>query len=81
MFLHIDKASFVKDHTLWLEFNNGEKGQLNFKPLLEGEVFDPLKEDQFFRNFTSDGITVCWPNGADFAPEYLYEKLREQSST
>jgi hypothetical protein len=45
---------------------------------LFGEIFEPLKDPAFFRQFQvhPDLHTVSWPNGADFAPEFLYERLQ-----
>ncbi|MEI7934114.1 MAG: hypothetical protein WCH30_03545 [Chlorobiaceae bacterium] len=38
---------------------------------LYGELFEPLKEKEFFSSFTLEGRTLSWSNGADFAPEFL----------
>ncbi len=45
---------------------------------LWGEVFEPLKGKTLFAKFVLDKElnTIVWPNGADFAPEFLYQKLR-----
>jgi hypothetical protein len=45
---------------------------------LHGEVFEPLKDPALFRRFTvhPEFHTLCWPNGADIAPEFLYEKVQ-----
>jgi hypothetical protein len=37
-----------------------------------GEVFDPLRDPSYFAQARLTEWTVEWPNGADFAPEFLY---------
>jgi hypothetical protein len=46
---------------------------VDFEPWLAGPVFEPLKQPTYFKKFFIDGGTVAWPNGADIAPETLYE--------
>lgn len=71
-------AKFIKDYTLYLRFSDGSEGEVDFERDLEGEIFEPLKDIQYFKNFTvnQELHTVVWPNGADFAPEFLHEKLK-----
>ena len=75
MFLHISKAIYLGDFRLRLEFNNGQVKELDLRNELHGEVFEPLNNLEFFKKFyvNSDTGTIEWPNGADFAPEFLYE--------
>ena len=54
-------------------FNNGEVRIANLLGSLKGEIFEPLKDIEFFKQFSVKFNTVEWQNGADFAPEYLYE--------
>ena len=73
MLIKVIDASYVKDYTLQVTFNTTEKKLIDLKDHLWGEVFEPLKEKELFRNFFLNDFTIEWPNGADFAPEYLYE--------
>ena len=43
-----------------------------------GGVFEPLRDEAFFGKLRADAEagTIVWPNGADVAPETLYERLR-----
>ncbi len=62
-------------HTLELTFEDGTRKRVNLLPLLEGPVFEPLRDPVFFSEAMLDPVagTVVWPNGADIAPETLYE--------
>jgi len=75
MFIHVEKAKYVKDYKVWLSFNDGSEGEIDLSSELEGEIFEPLKDISFFKSFTLDGHTLSWKNGADFAPEFLREKI------
>ncbi len=66
-------AEYLEGYKLKLSFNDGTIGTVNLEEELYGQVFEPLKKVEFFKNFQLDAWTVCWPNGADFAPEFLYE--------
>jgi hypothetical protein len=75
MVLRINRADVVGPHALALVFNDGTKKTVDVLPLLEGPVFEPLRDDEQFARVQLDPVcgTVVWPNGADFAPEALYE--------
>ena len=66
--------------SLDLSFADGVRKRVNVGPLLKGRVFEPLLDPAYFRKAAVDpiGATVVWPNGADIAPETLYE-LPEES--
>ncbi len=55
-------------------FEDGEVRDADVEPLLDGPVFQPLREREFFEMVAVDefGDTICWPNGADLDPEVLY---------
>lgn len=73
MFLEVIKAEYLDGYRLRLFFNNGEVRIANLLGSLKGEIFEPLKDIEFFKQFSVKFNTVEWQNGADFAPEYLYE--------
>lgn len=80
MFLHVTEAEYVGGYSLRLTFNNGRSGEVDLQNELYGEMFAPLKDMDQFRDFCVDEEieTVVWANGADFAPEFLFEKLNSQ---
>ena len=73
-FVDVVEARYLGGHRVWLRFEDGLEGQLDLEAELYGEVFEPLKDPAVFAGFTVDS-TLTWANGADFAPEFLYEKL------
>ena len=56
-----------------VRFNDASENVIDFEPWLDGPIFEPLREMAYFKRFFIDGGTVIWPNGADIAPEALYE--------
>ncbi len=73
--LRILRARAVGDHLLELEFSDGLHKTVDATALLTGPVFQPLTDPHYFGRVVIDPIcgTVVWPNGADLAPEALYE--------
>ena len=72
-FLEITRAQYVEDHKIHLWFNNNVDKVVDFSNLLVGPAFEPLRDKEHFRHFHIAYNTLEWENGADFAPEYLYE--------
>jgi hypothetical protein len=66
------KAEYRGGYRIRLTFSDGQQRTVDFGQWLDGPVFEPLKELDYFRRFFLDGGTVAWPNGADVAPETLY---------
>ena len=73
MFLEVIKAEYLSGYRIKLWFNNQVVKVVDLSNSLNGEVFQPLKNIDFFKRFTIKFNTIEWENGADIAPEYLYE--------
>ncbi len=73
MFLEVIKAKYLNGYKISLLFNNGVSKKVDLEKELIGKIFEPLKDKDYFKTFTIKFNTIEWENGADFAPEYLYE--------
>ena len=78
MFLHVDKAEYLGGYRVWLEFNDGSAGEVDLSNELDGKVFRPFQDLEYFKPFSLEGHTLSWENGADFAPEFLKELMLSQ---
>ncbi|MDR1230132.1 MAG: DUF2442 domain-containing protein [Spirochaetaceae bacterium] len=74
------KAELKDEYKVFIEFNDGTSGVMDFKEKLSNDhrqiVKDLLDEDKF-KTVRVDLDTLCWDNGVDFSPEYLYENIIE----
>ena len=77
----IKAARYIKDYVVWIRFSDGVEGQVDLGHELGGEIFQPLKKLEYFKKFKLDDdlATLTWPNGADFAPEFLYDLVRSKA--
>ncbi len=76
------KVAPGEDYRLAVEFEDGVKGEIDLSDRLFGPVFEPLKDPAFFARAAVDEFgVIAWPNGADLAPDALYEKLVGQAAT
>ena len=77
------EARYVNRYTLWLRFEDGTEGEIDLSDELNGQIFEPLRDQQYFKRVrvNPDTGTIEWPNRADFAPEFLYEKLHATPSS
>ena len=71
--ISVIKAEYRQDFKIFLQFNDGLTGIVDLTHYLDGEIFEPLKDPIYFKTFSLDSWTIGWDNGADFAPEFLYE--------
>jgi hypothetical protein len=80
MFERVVEAKYTKDYRVWLKFNNGKSGEVDLSDKISwGEIFEPLKNKNYFKKFKVERSTIAWKNGADLAPESLYELLTQQN--
>lgn len=77
MVTRITAARHLGGYSVWLRFSDGLEGNIDLSEDLVGEVFEPLRDEGFFAQVElhPELCTLVWPNGADFAPEFLREKL------
>ena len=71
--LDVIKVVAHADHTLDLEFENGERRRFDMTPYMEKKPFIRLKGPLFTKAFIDYG-TVVWPGEIDIAPETLYDR-------
>ncbi len=73
--LHVKFVKYISDYKLWVVFDDGTSGEVDLDGVLDGPIFEPLKDLAIFKRVAVDPEleTVVWPNGADLAPEFLKE--------
>jgi Protein of unknown function (DUF2442) len=75
MILHILAVQVCGPYSLQVTFNDRTTKRVNLQPLLEGPIFESLRDPAYFASVALDPACgrVVWPNGADFPPEALHE--------
>jgi hypothetical protein len=81
MFLHVTEARHIASHRIEVLFNDGTRAEVDLSRSLDGPIFEPLRDVEYFKSFSIVGHTLAWPNGADFAPEYLKSLTTTPAST
>ena len=71
--LRVIDVDYIKDYELLITFNDHSKKKVDLKPYLTGEVFGELLDKEKFVQYGLTRATIEWANGADLAPEFLYE--------
>ncbi len=74
------QAEYRAAYEIHLTFNDGLEATVDFSQWLEGPIFEPLRDPAYFRRCFLEGGTVAWPNGADIAPETLYERAKANAA-
>lgn len=77
----VTDAQYVSDYKVRVSFSNGRRLVVDLKEHLDGGVFEELKDSRAFAGlrYDADVETVVWENGADFAPEFLYQLGHQQA--
>ncbi len=80
--LHVKAVRPLGGTRLWLQFDDGQEGEVDLGPELDGAVFAPLRDPAVFAQVAidPDTRTIAWPNGADFAPEFLASLLGQRAA-
>ncbi|MBI4535162.1 MAG: DUF2442 domain-containing protein [Ignavibacteriae bacterium] len=78
MIPRVIEARYVDQYVVWLRFSDDLEGEVDLKDELWGPVFEPLKDQDRFRQFKvhPELHTIVWENGADFSPEFLHSCIR-----
>ncbi len=63
------------DYRLRVGFDDGSFREIDLEPVLEGEMYGPLRDRAMFSSVEIDPEvhTLVWPNGADFDPALLHD--------
>jgi hypothetical protein len=78
----VQSFEIVSDYTLRVGFDDGTEQVIDFRPILAGELYGPLRNLELFKQvgIDPDVETLVWPNGADFDPATLHDwPVQEQA--
>lgn len=80
--LNVRSVQYRGGYRLWIQFTDGAEGELDLREQLVGQIFEPLRDPAVFADVRVDPEirTIAWPNGADFAPEFLREQLKSSAA-
>ncbi|MCE2484876.1 MAG: DUF2442 domain-containing protein [Desulfurellaceae bacterium] len=72
----------LSERRLKVAFADGTQGEVDLNqfladPKVEGTVFEALREADFFTRVDVRMGAVQWPNGADLAPDAMYDAIRQ----
>lgn len=71
---YVTKAKYLERYRVLVCFDDGTERIVDLEGELAGEVFEPLRDLEFFKEVRVDPEldTLVWANGADFAPDFLF---------
>lgn len=71
----VEAFQIVGPYTLLVRFDDEKEQIIDFRPILEGDLYGPLRDRELFDQVRIDPEvhTLGWPNGADFDPATLHD--------
>ena len=71
----VTSAELLGEYRVRVGFDDGSAREIDLEPVLEGEIYGPLRNSRVFASFRIDPEvhTLVWPNGADFDPAVLHD--------
>lgn len=75
MIHYLTNVRYLSGYKLQLTFEGKYIREVDLEQHLDGEIFEPLRDVSYFKtvHINPDIETVVWDNGADYAPEFLFE--------
>ena len=71
----VTSVDVIGAYELRVGFDDDSSREINLEPILEGELYGPLRDPDVFAKVDIDPevCTLVWPNGADFDPAILHD--------
>lgn len=73
----VTEVHVLPGHKLSVLFEDGLKGTVELSERLAGPLFSPLRDETLFSQAYIEHGTVVWPNGADLAPDTMYDEIKK----
>ena len=73
----VTEVQVLPGYKLWVLFADGLNGTVDLSERLEGPTFGPLRDEALFSQAYIEHGTVVWPNGADLAPDAMYDEIKK----